>query len=238
MAVYAADGRMSLGQGIASSREAERGDCSNYNLLGAFSLHSLRSCQPPCPKFVMHHISQLSDQILNKNVSCRLRTSVRSAGLRFQYLDVLFCNFVQGNRFQPADSGWAHHIRNKLPFHALRTEVHRHNRTSPYPSLVDAWHDLWPRSGERSLPLYAFVLLLSSWRDETERTGDPVLTRNTGNVVVDGMHYSHGWSSLVLFSMIAFVASYATGIGNVPWQQGELFSLEGAAYDSAPAMTC
>ncbi|KAH9018718.1 hypothetical protein EDB85DRAFT_2154278 [Lactarius pseudohatsudake] len=26
--------------------------------------------------------------------------------------------------------------------------------------------------------------------------------------------------------MIVFVASYATGIGNVPWQQGELFSLE------------
>ena len=27
--------------------------------------------------------------------------------------------------------------------------------------------------------------------------------------------------------MIIFVASYATGLGNVPWQQGELFSLEG-----------
>jgi SP family myo-inositol transporter-like MFS transporter 13 len=26
--------------------------------------------------------------------------------------------------------------------------------------------------------------------------------------------------------MIFFVASYATGLGNVPWQQGELFSLE------------
>jgi hypothetical protein len=31
--------------------------------------------------------------------------------------------------------------------------------------------------------------------------------------------------------MIAFVASYATGLGNVPWQQGELFSLEDEAYD-------
>lgn len=27
--------------------------------------------------------------------------------------------------------------------------------------------------------------------------------------------------------MILFVASYAAGLGNVPWQQGELFSLEG-----------
>lgn len=26
--------------------------------------------------------------------------------------------------------------------------------------------------------------------------------------------------------MIVFVASYATGLGNVPWQQGELFPLE------------
>lgn len=26
--------------------------------------------------------------------------------------------------------------------------------------------------------------------------------------------------------MIIFVASYATGLGNVPWQQGELFSLD------------
>nr|VWP02420.1 Zn(2)-C6 fungal-type domain-containing protein [Ganoderma boninense] len=26
--------------------------------------------------------------------------------------------------------------------------------------------------------------------------------------------------------MILFVASYATGLGNVPWQQGELFTLE------------
>lgn len=27
--------------------------------------------------------------------------------------------------------------------------------------------------------------------------------------------------------MIFYVASYATGLGNVPWQQGELFGLEG-----------
>jgi MFS transporter, SP family, solute carrier family 2 (myo-inositol transporter), member 13 len=27
--------------------------------------------------------------------------------------------------------------------------------------------------------------------------------------------------------MIIYVASYATGLGNIPWQQGELFSLDG-----------
>ncbi|KAF8179882.1 general substrate transporter [Pholiota molesta] len=52
------------------------------------------------------------------------------------------------------------------------------------------------------------------------------LTRQTGGNLVDGTAYSTTWSALVLVSMIVFVASYATGLGNVPWQQGELFSLE------------
>ncbi|RXW24606.1 hypothetical protein EST38_g1204 [Candolleomyces aberdarensis] len=41
-----------------------------------------------------------------------------------------------------------------------------------------------------------------------------------------GTDYSTTWSGLVLFAMIVYVASYATGLGNVPWQQGELFGLE------------
>lgn len=54
-----------------------------------------------------------------------------------------------------------------------------------------------------------------------------VLTRKTGGDLVDGTPYAKSWSGIVLFSMIVFVASYATGLGNVPWQQGELFRLEG-----------
>ena len=73
----------------------------------------------------MYHTSPLSDQTLNKSVSYRLRTSVCSAGLWLQYLDVLLCNFVQGNWFQSADGGRAHRIRDELPVHALRIEVHR-----------------------------------------------------------------------------------------------------------------
>jgi SP family myo-inositol transporter-like MFS transporter 13 len=53
------------------------------------------------------------------------------------------------------------------------------------------------------------------------------MTRDTGGNLVTGAHYSQAWSSVVLLSMIIFVASYATGLGNVPWQQGELFGLEG-----------
>ncbi|KAF9531200.1 general substrate transporter [Crepidotus variabilis] len=52
------------------------------------------------------------------------------------------------------------------------------------------------------------------------------LTRKTGGDLVDGTAYSTTWSAFVLLSMIIFVASYATGLGNVPWQQGELFGLE------------
>ncbi|KAG6896154.1 hypothetical protein C0992_009946 [Termitomyces sp. T32_za158] len=52
------------------------------------------------------------------------------------------------------------------------------------------------------------------------------LTRRTGGNLIDGTQYSTTWSAIVLVSMIVFVASYATGLGNVPWQQGELFGLE------------
>ncbi|KAF8838708.1 general substrate transporter [Paxillus ammoniavirescens] len=52
------------------------------------------------------------------------------------------------------------------------------------------------------------------------------MTRDTGGNLVTGAHYSQAWSAAVLLSMIIFVASYATGLGNVPWQQGELFGLE------------
>jgi len=56
------------------------------------------------------------------------------------------------------------------------------------------------------------------------------MTKKTGGNLVDGTQYSAAWSAIVLLSMILFVASYATGLGNVPWQQGELFSLEGLSF--------
>lgn len=57
------------------------------------------------------------------------------------------------------------------------------------------------------------------------------LTLKTGGVLIDSAkenhHYPTGWAAIVLLSMIWYVASYATGLGNVPWQQGELFALDG-----------
>jgi SP family myo-inositol transporter-like MFS transporter 13 len=58
------------------------------------------------------------------------------------------------------------------------------------------------------------------------------LTKKTGGNLVDGTDYSKAWSAIVLLSMIVFVASYAIGLGNVPWQQGELFGLEGSGFSS------
>ena len=51
------------------------------------------------------------------------------------------------------------------------------------------------------------------------------LTVNTGGRLDPTASYSRLWSGLVLFSMIFYVFAYATGIGNVPWQQAELFSI-------------
>ncbi|KAI0074956.1 general substrate transporter [Panus rudis PR-1116 ss-1] len=52
------------------------------------------------------------------------------------------------------------------------------------------------------------------------------LTIKTGGDLIDGTKYPTAWSAIVLVAMILYVASYATGLGNVPWQQGELFALE------------
>ncbi|WWC70515.1 uncharacterized protein I206_104466 [Kwoniella pini CBS 10737] len=53
-----------------------------------------------------------------------------------------------------------------------------------------------------------------------------VLTTTTGGVLVEGADYPMTISICVLFSMLVYVAGYATGLGNIPWQQGELFRLE------------
>jgi SP family myo-inositol transporter-like MFS transporter 13 len=43
------------------------------------------------------------------------------------------------------------------------------------------------------------------------------------------------WPLIILFSMITYVAGYAIGMGNVPWQQSELFPLSVRSLGSAVA---
>ncbi|KZT65007.1 general substrate transporter [Daedalea quercina L-15889] len=52
------------------------------------------------------------------------------------------------------------------------------------------------------------------------------MTQKTGGQLIEDSNYPKAWSIIILISMIFYVASYATGLGNVPWQQGELFALE------------
>ncbi|WOO84565.1 Myo-inositol transporter 1 [Vanrija pseudolonga] len=52
------------------------------------------------------------------------------------------------------------------------------------------------------------------------------LTLPTDGVLVPGHPYPASLTTPVLLSMLLFVAAYATGCGNIPWQQGELFRLD------------
>lgn len=51
------------------------------------------------------------------------------------------------------------------------------------------------------------------------------LTLGTGGKLLPDADYPGKWSGLVLFSMVFYVFSYALGIGNIPWLQGELFPI-------------
>ncbi|PWN51662.1 putative ITR2-myo-inositol transporter [Violaceomyces palustris] len=48
----------------------------------------------------------------------------------------------------------------------------------------------------------------------------------TGGQLVENTEYSSTLTSLMLVFMVLYVASYATGLGNVPWQQGEFFGMD------------
>ncbi|OWZ59371.1 MFS transporter, SP family, solute carrier family 2 (myo-inositol transporter), member 13 [Cryptococcus neoformans c8] len=52
------------------------------------------------------------------------------------------------------------------------------------------------------------------------------LTLSTNGILIEDHDYPRSLSILVLLSMLLYVAGYATGLGNIPWQQGELFRLE------------
>ncbi|KAI5986006.1 general substrate transporter [Pisolithus marmoratus] len=77
----------------------------------------------------------------------------------------------------------------------------------------------WRRIMVFSVPGMVFGLTLAS-------IAFHYMTTDMGSNLVTGAQYSQGWAGIVLLSVIIFVASYATGLGNVPWQQGELFSLD------------
>lgn len=74
-----------------------------------------------------------------------------------------------------------------------------------------------------TLPIMTLFLLLVAYNFKCElwlarRQLTPVLHLNDPQP----SDRTHTW--LVLASMLGFVAAYASGLGNIPWQQSELFS--------------
>lgn len=70
-----------------------------------------------------------------------------------------------------------------------------------------------------TLPIMIFALILAAIFFK-------YLTLSTNGILIENHDYPRSLSILVLFSMLLYVAGYATGLGNIPWQQGELFRLE------------
>lgn len=88
-----------------------------------------------------------------------------------------------------------------------------------------------------TLPIMIFALILAAIFFKCEypaplqrtRLLNPLpsdLTLSTNGILIENHDYPRSLSILVLFSMLLYVAGYATGLGNIPWQQGELFRLE------------
>ncbi|BEI95630.1 hypothetical protein CcaverHIS631_0105790 [Cutaneotrichosporon cavernicola] len=78
--------------------------------------------------------------------------------------------------------------------------------------------------GRRPIMLYTVPLMALALFSTSFFFGQ--LTHGTDGVLVPGTEYPRSQALLVLLSMMFFVAAYATGSGNIPWQQGELFPLE------------
>lgn len=49
-----------------------------------------------------------------------------------------------------------------------------------------------------------------------------VMTNDTNQRLLEGYDYSKTLSSLMIVAMVVFISGYATGLGNVPWNQGEV----------------
>lgn len=73
-----------------------------------------------------------------------------------------------------------------------------------------------------SIPFMAGGLLISAYGFSFIQLPP---TPDESSPAPEGAPSSRGAALLVLFSISAYVAAYAIGLGNVPWMQSELFSL-------------
>lgn len=64
------------------------------------------------------------------------------------------------------------------------------------------------------------------------------LTLSTDGRLDPNADYPSTWSGLVIFSIVFYAISYSTGIGNLPWQQGELFPISYRGIATSLATGC
>jgi len=150
-----------------------------------------------------------------------------SAIVWFQYPHVLFCYSLQRDWLRPTNSSRSYHLGYQLHFHPRGIEMDRQNWKTKHHDLECTRDDLWSNACEHLFPLFVYFGAVCLGYPLTCVDSSSDMTKKTNGTLIDGTQYSTAWSAIVLLSMIVFVASYATGLGNVPWQQGELFGLEG-----------
>ena len=86
-----------------------------------------------------------------------------------------------------------------------------------------------------SIPFMSVGLLISALSFMHVKLPSPDITQNIGPQLVSIFSEQSFWPNLLLTSLLLFVAAYALGLGNVPWQQSELFALPVRAWGSAIA---
>lgn len=99
---------------------------------------------------------------------------------------------------------------------------------------------LIPRVGKRklllwSVPFMALGLLMAAYGFFRLSPKEVISESETGGPIDPSASY---YAYFILFSTTFYVASYATGIGNVPWQQAEFFPMSVRSLGTAIATAC
>ncbi|KAK6515379.1 hypothetical protein TWF506_007718 [Arthrobotrys conoides] len=103
---------------------------------------------------------------------------------------------------------------------------------------------LIPRVGKRrlllySVPMMAVGLLIAAYGFHNLPTQQISIAQKENSVAdADPAGASSFYAYVILFSTTFYVASYASGIGNVPWQQAEFFPMSVRSLGTAIATAC
>lgn len=83
-----------------------------------------------------------------------------------------------------------------------------------------------------SIPFMILGLLLAAWGFSLMKLSTPALAASGD---APPRTPDHKAAVVILLSIMLYVAAYATGLGNVPWMQSELFSLSARSLGSGAA---